>query len=87
MVSRSSAVAAMTAVAVMAVAMVASIVHFRSLTIANDEDNAAQEKEEKEHDENESDPVELSSAFIVCSTSCRFSGWGDGTSVGTLVSV
>ena len=77
----------MTAVTVMAVAMVASIVHIRSLTIDNDEDNATQEKEEKDHDENKGNPVEISSAFIVCSTSCRFSDWGDGTSVGAHVSV
>ena len=82
--------AARTAVAMMAMAVmavVASIMHTRSFTINNDEDNATQEKEEKDHDENECHPVELSSTFFVCSASCRFSRWSDCTSFGTHVSV
>ena len=79
--------AAMTVVAVMAMAVVASIVHIRSLTIDNDEDNATQEKEEKDHDENKGHPVERSLAFFIRSASCRFSSWGDCASVGTHVSV
>ena len=85
-----SAVAARTAVAMMAMAVmavVASIMHTRSFTINNDEDNATQEKEEKDHDENEGHPVESSLAFFVCSTSCRFPSWGDGTSIRALISV
>ena len=80
-----SAVAARTAMAVMAVAVmavVASIVHIRSLTIDNDKDNATQEKEEKDHDENESHPVELRSALLVCSASWILSDWSNCTSVG-----